>query len=121
MAARVAPTIDSGGVERLTAGRRQRAITRITPKNESVLIRNAVPTPARAITPPASAGPTARAKLNSIPFRADAAARSSFSTNSGKTARQVGDSKASPAERQNVRMRRSIGDIAPAIVRAART
>src|SRR5438094_7475447 len=51
-----------------------------------------------SITKPASAGPTARAKLNSMPLSADAAGRSSFSTSSGRTARQVGVSNASPAD-----------------------
>src|SRR5260370_5099615 len=104
MAARVAPATVSGGVARLTTGRFQRRMTRITPKNETALIRNAIPTPANATTAPASAGPMARAKLNSMPLSADAAGRSSFSTSSGSTARHVGDSKASPEdkrERQN--------------------
>src|SRR5260370_3302806 len=47
-------------------------------------------------------GPTARARLNSIPLSAEAASRSSFATNSGRTARHVGVSKASPAESANV-------------------
>src|SRR5216684_1777229 len=51
---------------------------------------------------PANAGPTARARLNSIPLSAEAASRSSFATNSGRTARHVGVSKASPAESANV-------------------
>ena len=52
---------------------------------------------------PASAGPTARAKLNSMPFSAEAAARSSFEMISGRTARHVGVSIASPADSANVR------------------
>src|SRR5260370_5550608 len=115
----VAPVTVSGGVVRLTAGRFQRATTRITPKKDKVFNRNAAPIPANAITKPASAGPTARAKLNSMPLSADAAGRSSFSTNSGKTARQVGVSNASPADRAKVRMRSSTGDILPAIVTTA--
>jgi hypothetical protein len=43
-----------------------------------------------------------------------AAGRSSFSTNSGRTARQVGDSKASPDDRAKVKTRSRIGDIIPA-------
>src|SRR5215467_309616 len=121
MAARVAPATVSGGVARLTVARFQRATTNITPANETVLIRNAAPTPASATTAPASAGPTARAKLNSIPFRADAAARSSFSTNSGRTARHVGDSNASPEARAKVRIRRSSGDVRPPVVSAVST
>src|SRR6266436_2498551 len=119
IAATVAPVTVSGGVVRLTAGRFQRATTRITPKKDKVFNRNAAPIPANAITKPASAGPTARAKLNSMPLSADAAGRSSFSTSSGKTARQVGVSNASPADRAKVRMRSSTGDILPAIVIAA--
>src|SRR5580704_10241241 len=116
IAATVAPVTVSGGVVRLTAGRFQRATTRITPKKDKVFNRNAAPIPANAITKPASAGPTARAKLNSMPLSADAAGRSSFSTSSGKTARQVGVSNASPADRAKVRMSSSTGDILPAIV-----
>src|SRR6266404_8118273 len=107
IAATVAPVTVSGGVVRLTAGRFQRATTRITPKKDKVFNRNAAPIPANAITKPASAGPTARAKLNSMPLSADAAGRSSFSTSSGKTARQVGVSNASPADSAKVRMRSS--------------
>ena len=82
---------------------------------------NAVPTPAAAMMMPAIAGPMARAKLNSMPLRAEADARSSFETSSGKTARQVGLSNASPAERPNVRISKSIGDMRPLIVTVART
>src|SRR5262249_51530064 len=76
---------------------------------------------ASATTAPASAGPTARARLNSIPFRADAAARSSFSTNSGKTARHVGDSNASPEAKAKVSIRRSSGEVRPPVVSAVST
>src|SRR6202023_186664 len=119
MAARVAPARVSVGVARLTTGRFQRRMTRITPTNETALIRNAIPTPANATTAPASAGPMARAKLNSMPLSADAAGRSSFSTSSGSTARHVGDSKASPEDNANVRIRRSSGDMSPASVNPA--
>src|SRR6266446_5177742 len=121
IAATVAPVTVSGGVARLTMGRFQRATTRITPKKDKVFKRNAAPMPANAITKPASAGPTARAKLNSMPLSADAAGRSSFLTSSGKTARQVGVSNASPADRAKVRIRSSTGDILPAIVITAST
>src|SRR5579864_583958 len=121
IAAIVAPVTVSGGVACLTAGRFQRATTRITPKKDKVFKRNAAPMPANAITKPASAGPTARAKLNSMPFSAEAAGRSSLRTSSGNTARQVGVSNASPAERAKVRMRSSTGDILPAIVITAST
>ena len=80
---------------------------------------NAAPTLHAAITTPASAGPTARARLNSMPLSADADARSSFETSSGKTARQVGLSNASPAERANVRISSNSGDISPPKVRTA--
>src|SRR5580658_6329117 len=119
MAARVAPGTVSGGVARFTTGRFHRNTTRITPTNETALIRNAIPTPAAATTAPASAGPMARAKLNSIPLSADAAARSSFPTSSGITARQVGDSKASPQDKAKVRISSSRGDISPASVNPA--
>src|ERR1700694_2364627 len=121
IAATVAPVTVSGGVVRFTAGRFQRATTRMTPKKDNVFKRNAAPTPANAITKPASAGPTARAKLNSMPLRADAAGRSSLRTSSGKTARQVGVSNASPADKAKVRMRSSTGDIVPAMVITAST
>src|SRR5271170_7258363 len=78
IAATVAPVTVSGGVVRLRTARFQRATTRITPKNDAELIKNAAPTPVKAMTKPANAGPTARAKLNSMPLRADAAGRSSF-------------------------------------------
>src|ERR1700681_63417 len=121
IAATVAPVTVSGGVVRLTEARFQRATTRMTPKNDSVFRRNAVPMPANEITKPANAGPTARAKLNSMPFSAEAAGKSSFETSSGKTARQVGVSNASPAESANVRTSSRTGDILPAIVIAAST
>src|ERR1035438_6681658 len=76
MAATEAPATVSGGVTLSRRGRFQRATTRITPKNDAVLIRNATPTLVNARTTPASAGPTALAKLNSIPLSADAAGRS---------------------------------------------
>src|SRR5260370_10106455 len=75
---------------------------RITPKKETTFATNAAATRAVAIRTPANAGPTARARLNSIPLSAEAASRSSFATNSGRTARHVGVSKASPAESANV-------------------
>src|SRR5260370_33498589 len=75
---------------------------RITPKKETTFATNAAATPAVAIRTPANAGPTARARLNPIPLSSEAASRSSFATNSGRTARQVGLSKASPAESANV-------------------
>src|SRR5882672_1336468 len=103
------------------AGRFQRATTRITPKKDKAFNRNAAPIPANAMTKPARAGPTARAKLNSMPLSADAAGRSSFLTSSGKTARQVGVSNASPADRAKVRMRSSTGDIRPAMFIKAST
>ena len=70
---------------------------------------------------PASAGPTARAKLNSMPLRADAAARSALPTSSGNTARQVGVSIASPAERANVSASSSHGEMKPPMVATAST
>ena len=109
MAAAVAPPSVSGGVDRLRGCRFQRAMITMTPRKDAALMANAVPTPDAAITIPASAGPKARAKLNSMPLSADADARSSLGTSSGKTARQVGLSKASPAERANVRTSSSDG------------
>src|SRR5580693_2966990 len=120
IAATVAPVTVSRGVVRLIVGRFQCATTRMTPKNDKAVNRNAVPMPANAIAKPANAGPTARAKLNSMPLSADAAGRSSFRTNSGNTARQVGVSNASPADRAKVRMSSSTGDILPAMVSPAR-
>src|SRR5271169_6918978 len=102
MAATVAPANVSGGALLLRIGLFHLATTRMTPKNDTKFATNAVATPAAAMRTPASAGPTARARLNSIPFSADAAARSSLETSSGRIARQVGVSNASPAERVNV-------------------
>src|SRR5580658_10753746 len=119
MAATVAPVNVSGGVVRLRTGRFHLATTKITPQNDKKFATKAVATPAAAITTPASAGPTARARLNSIPFSADAGARSSLGTNSGKIARHVGVSNASPAESANVSTSSSQGDIKPAMVKTA--
>src|SRR5580700_1197865 len=120
MAATVAPVNVSGGAVRLRIGLFHLATTRITPTNDTKFATNAVATPATAMTTPASAGPTARARLNSIPLSAEAGARSSLGTNSGRIARHVGVSKASPAESANVSTSRSQGDIKPAMVNTAR-
>ena len=96
-------------------------MTRITPKNESALRRKVVATPTAAIIRPASPGPTARARLNSIPLSARAGVRSSFWTNSGNIARHVGDSIASPSERANVSRSKSQGVIVPVKVTTVRT
>src|SRR5690242_17268964 len=109
MPATVAPQSFSGGVERFRRGLFHSAITASTPANETTLTKNAAATPKAAITRPARAGPTARAKLNSIPFRAEAAAKSSFGTNSGRMARQDGASNASPADSAKVNARRTHG------------
>src|SRR5271154_4639016 len=121
MAATVAPDNVSGGEVRVRIGLFHRATTRMTPKNDTKFATNAVATPAAAMTKPASAGPTARARLNSIPLSADAAARSSLGTNSGRIARQAGVSNASPAESANVSTSSIHGDITPAIVKIARS
>src|SRR5580704_5626121 len=121
MAATVAPVNVSGGAVVLRIGLFHLATTRITPKNETKFATKAAATPAAAMTTPASAGPTARAKLNSIPLSADAGARSSLDTNSGRIARHVGVSKASPAESANVSTNSSQGDMKPAIVKTARS
>src|ERR1044072_7538070 len=73
IAATVAPVTVSGGVVGLMTARFQRATNRMTPRNDSVFKRNAVPMHANAIMKPANAGPTARAKLNSMPFSDEAA------------------------------------------------
>src|SRR5664279_1770126 len=101
MAATVAPEKDSGGALLFRTGRFQRATTTRTPKNEMKFATKAVATPAADMIMPASAGPTARARLNSIPFSAEADARSSLATNSGRIARQAGVSNASPADSAN--------------------
>jgi len=62
----------------------------MTPQKEMTFTIKAVETPAAAITMPAAAGPMALARLNSIPFKADAGAKSSLDTNSGRMARQFG-------------------------------
>src|SRR6201993_1908034 len=120
MAAAVAPVNVSAGAVRFRIGLLHLATTRMTPKNDTKFATKAVATPAAAITMPASAGPTALARLNSMPFRADAAARSSLDTNSGRMARQVGVSNASPAERANVNTSNSQGEVRPPVVRTAR-
>src|SRR2546428_1076016 len=119
MAATVAPPTVSGGAVRLWTGRFQRATTRMTPTNDATFTRNAAPTPAVAISTPASAGPTARAMLNSMPLSAEAAGKSSFRTSSGSTARQVGVSNASPADNANVSASRIHGVTTPVNVTTA--
>src|ERR1022692_146772 len=114
MAATVAPEKDSGGMLLFRTGLFHRATTTMTPKNDTKFATNAMATPATEMIMPASAGPTARARLNSIPLSAEAAARSSLSTNSGRIARHVGVSNASPAERANVSTSSIHGDITPA-------
>src|SRR5579863_2785206 len=121
MAATVAPVKVSGGAVRLRIGLFHLTTTRMTPKNDTKFATNAVATPATDMTMPASAGPTARARLNSIPLSADAAARSSLATSSGRIARHVGVSKASPAESANVNTSSSQGDIKPLMVKTARS
>src|SRR3984885_10440847 len=121
MAATVAPSKGSGGAVRLRIGLFHFATTRMTPKNDTKFAKNAVATPAAAMTTPASAGPTARARLNSIPLSADAVARSSLDTSSGRIARHVGVSNASPAESANVNTSSSQGDMKPAMVKPARS
>src|ERR1700684_1646094 len=121
MAATVAPVNVSGGVVRLRMGRFHLATTKITPQNDTKFVTKAVATPAAAITTPASAGPTARARLNSIPFSADAASRSSLGTNSGRIARHDGVSNASPAESANVNTSNNHGDMKPPMVKTARS
>src|ERR1700756_754750 len=117
MAATVAPLKVSRGAVRLLIGLFHFATTRMTPKNDTAFHTKAVATPAAAITTPASAGPTARARLNSIPLSADAGASSSLGTSSGRIARHDGVPNASPAERANVNTNRSQGDIKPLMVR----
>ena len=115
----VAPTTLSAGAVRFRCGRFQRATTKITPINDIAFTTNAVPTPKAAMSTPARPGPIARARLNSIPLSADAASKSSFATSSGKTARHVGVSNASPADSANVRASNSHGEINPVMTSAA--
>src|ERR1700692_3341945 len=102
MAATVAPEKDSDGGLLFRTGLFHRATTRMTPKNDTKFVTKAAATPATDMITPASAGPTARARLNSIPLSAEAAARSSLGTHSGRIARHAGASNASPAESHNV-------------------
>src|ERR1700727_565767 len=120
IAATVAPEKDSGGALLLRTGLFHLATTRMTPKNDTKFATNAVATPAAAMTIPASAGPTARARLNSIPLSAEAGARSSLGTNSGRIAPHVGVSNASPAESAKVSTKSIHGDITPAMGKIAR-
>ena len=101
-AAEVAPVKVSAGRVAFGMGRFERAITTITPRDEKTFRRKTVPTPAIAIMRPPRAGPTARARLNSIPFRARAGDKSSLRTRSGKVALHAGDSSASPIESAKV-------------------
>src|SRR5580704_3108085 len=109
MAAAVAPVKVSVGNLLFVTGRFHLAMTTITPRNEIAFTKNAVLTPARAMITPPNAGPTARARLNSIPLRARAGVNSDRGTNSGKMARQAGDSIASPMERAKVSSSRNQG------------
>src|SRR5215470_20321257 len=117
----VAPVNVSGGDVDLRIGLFHLATTKITPQNDMTLATKAVGTPAAAISKPAAAGPTALARLNSMPFRADADAKSSLDTNSGRIARQAGVSNASPAESANVNTSSSQGVVRPPMVRIARS
>src|ERR1700685_3406836 len=117
MAATVAPENDSAGLLLLRTGLFHLATTRMTPENDTKFATKAVATPAAAMIMPASAGPTARARLNSIPFSADAATMSSLGTNSGRIARQAGVSNASPAESAKVNASNSQGDMKPLMVK----
>src|ERR1700683_3223768 len=121
MAATVAPVNVSGGAVRLRTGLFHLATTRMTPKNETKFATNAVATPAAAMMMPASAGQTARARLNSIPLSAEAGARSSLGTNSGRIAPHVGVSNASPAESAKVNTSSNQGDMKPAMVTTTRS
>src|ERR1700683_4087040 len=121
IAATVAPEKDSGGALLLPTGLFHLETTRMTPKKDTKFATQAVATPATDMIVPASAGPTARARLNSIPLSAEAAARSSLGTNSGRIARHAGASNASPAESANVSTRSIHGDITPAMVKIARS
>src|SRR5580698_1889850 len=116
MAATVAPVNVSAGAVRGRIGLFHLTTNRMTPKNETQFTTNAAATPATVMTKPASAGPTARARLNSIPLSADTAARSSLGTTSARTARHVGVSNASPAESANVNTSSTHGDMKPPMV-----
>src|ERR1700723_1547503 len=120
IAATVAPEKDSAGALLLRTGLFHLATTRMTPKNDTKFAKKAVATPAADMIAPASAGPTARARLNSIPLSAEAAASSSLGTSSGRIARHAGVSNASPAESANVSARSIHGVITPAMVKIAR-
>src|SRR6202142_1364998 len=120
IAATVAPEKDSGGALLLRTGLFHLATTKMTPKNDAKFATKAVATPATVMIAPPSAGPTARARLNSIPLSAEAAARSSLGTSSGRIAPHAGVSSAPPAENANVSTKSIHGDITPAMVKIAR-
>src|ERR1700719_1823807 len=98
IAATVAPEKDSGGALLLRTGLFHLATTRMTPKNDTKFATKAAATPATDMIVRASAAQPARARLNSLPLSAEAAARSSLGTNSGRIARHAGVSNASPAD-----------------------
>ena len=113
-----APSVSAGNLLFRT-GRFHLKITKITPRNEIAFSTKATTTPAAATINPASPGPVARARLNSMPFSASAGCRSSFFTSSGKIARHVGDSTASPSESASVSNSSSHGVMRPENVTAA--
>src|SRR5580693_4730894 len=115
MAAEVAPRKVSAGNVLFRAGLFHLATTAMTPKKDKALNANAALTPTAATINPPRPGPTARARLNSIPFSASAAGNSSLLTRSGNIALQVGDSTASPTDSAKVSRSKSQGVITPAI------
>src|SRR3984957_16259629 len=108
-AAEVAPVKVSAGRVAFGTGRFHRAITTITPRKPRTFRRKTLPTPANEKMRPAREGPQARAKLNSIPFRAIAGDKSCLGTSSGKIALHAGDSSASPIESAKVSRSNSQG------------
>src|SRR6267378_809704 len=87
----------------------------IAPSGNTVVILDAT------TSNPPCAGPIARARLNSMPFRAMAGINPSCGTTSGRTARQVGASSASPIDNASVKRSNAQGVIKCRAVRTAST
>ena len=120
-AARIAPDTVSRSGPGWCGCRFHRAITHSTPRYDIAFSENTVAIPDAAMRNPPSAGPIARAKLNSMPFRAMAGINPSCGTTSGRTARQVGASSASPIDKASVKKSRTQGVIKCSTVRTAST
>ena len=74
----------------------------ITAMNDTALIRKQYPVPTATMSTPATAGPTMRARLNSIELRPTAFGTYSGGTSSGASDARAGLSNACPNPKKNV-------------------